>query len=88
MRERREETRPLSEIALEIQDKWRHLSYAAVTPVAAMCHLRHIDDRYGGSPARAVVLDFLGCSASWTGPAARRIKAELIGLLEDAPRQE
>ncbi len=82
MQERREESRPLSEIALEIQDKWRQLSYAAVTPVAAMRHLRHIDDRYGGNPARAVVRDFLGCSVSWRGPAARRIKAELVGLLE------
>ena len=56
---------------------------AAVTPVAAMHHLRHINDRYGGNPGRAVVRDFLGCSVAWTGPAARRIKAELIGLLED-----
>lgn len=87
MREQREESRPLSEIALEIQDKWRQLSYAAVTPVAAMRHLRHIDDRYAGHPARAVVRDFLGCSTSWTGPAARRIKAELVDLLEDARRE-
>ena len=86
MREQREEARPLSEIALEIQDKWRQLSYAAVTPVAAMRHLRHIDDRYAGHPGRAVVRDFLGCSTSWTGPAARRIKAELVDLLEDARR--
>jgi hypothetical protein len=87
MRERRQETRPLSEIAFEIQDKWRHLSLAAVTPVAAMCHLRHIDDRYGGHPGRAVVRDFLGCSASWTGPTARRIKAELVGLLDNSPQK-
>ena len=87
MRGQREETRPLSEIALEIQKEWRRLNYAAVTPVAAMHHLRHINDRYGGSPARAVVRDFLGCSASWTGPTARRIKAELVGLLEDARRE-
>jgi len=86
MREQRPETRPLSEIALEIQKEWRSLSFAAVTPVAAMHHLRHINDRYGGHPARAVVRDFLGCSASWRGPAARRIKAELVGLLEDPPR--
>ena len=87
MRGQREESRPLSEIAHEIQKEWRRLNYAAVTPVAAMHHLRHIDDRYGGNPARAVVRDFLGCSVSWTGPAARRIKAELVGLLED-PRRE
>ena len=86
MREQREEPRPLSEIALEIQKEWRRLNYAAVTPVAAMQHLRHIDDRYGGHPARAVVRDFLGCSVSWTGPAARRIKAELVDLLEDSRR--
>jgi hypothetical protein len=78
--------RPLSEIALEIQKEWRRLNYAAVTPVAAMHHLQHIDDRYGGNPARAVVRDFLGCSVAWTGPAARRIKAELFGLLETARR--
>jgi hypothetical protein len=51
-----------------------------------MHHLRHIDDRYGGHPARAVVRDFLGCSTSWRGPTARRIKAELVGLLGDRPR--
>jgi hypothetical protein len=51
-----------------------------------MRHLRHIDDRYAGHPGRAVVRDFLGCSTSWTGPAARRIKAELVDLLEDARR--
>ena len=85
MRER-EAPRPLSEIAFEIQKEWRRLNLAAVTPVAAMHHLRHIDDRYGGNPARAVVRDFLGCSVSWTGPAARRIKAELAGLLGDARR--
>jgi hypothetical protein len=87
MRGQRERPRPLSEIALEIQKEWRRLDYAAVTPVAAMHHLRHIDDRYGGHPARAVVRDFLGCSASWTGPTARRIKAELVGLLEDPHRE-
>jgi len=86
MREQRPETRPLSEIAHEIQKEWRSLSFAAVTPVAAMHHLRHIDDRYAGNPARAVVRDFLGCSTSWTGPTARRIKAELVGLLGDRPR--
>ena len=87
MRGQRERPRPLSEIALEIQKEWRRLDYAAVTPVAAMHHLRHIDDRYAGHPARAVVRDFLGCSSSWRGPAARRIKAELIGLLAST-RQE
>ena len=87
MRGQREEPRPLSEIALEIQKEWRRLDYAAVTPVAAMHHLRHIDDRYGGNPARAVVRDLLGCSVSWTGPAARRIKAELVGLLGDPQRK-
>jgi hypothetical protein len=87
MREDREGARPLGEIALEIQKEWRHLTYAAVTPVAAMHHLRHIDDRYGAHPARAVVRDFLGCSASWKGPTARRIKAELAGLLAP-PQQE
>jgi hypothetical protein len=86
MREQRHGPRPLSEIALEIQREWRQLNYAAVTPVAAMQHLRHIDDRYAGHPARAVVRDFLGCSVSWRGPAARRIKAELVGLLEDHQR--
>jgi hypothetical protein len=84
MREERLGARPLDEIALEIQKEWRHLTYAAVTPVAAMCHLRHIDDHYGARQGRAVVRDFLGCSASWKGPTARRIKAELAGLLAPA----
>jgi len=76
-------TRPLDEIAAEIQSQWRTLSFAAVGPVAAMRHLRDIDDAYGSRAGRAVVRDFLGSATSWRGPAARRIKAELKNLLDE-----
>lgn len=73
--------RPLREIALDVLMDWKNPVYSAVPYLHAMSELDSVSDMYGQDPASHVVNYFLGNAASWHGPVARRIKAELRAMV-------
>lgn len=75
-------SRPIYEIAREIQDNWEPVYFGAVPYLAAMHDLTSIKDAYGMDRAEQVVAYFLGNAHTWRGETARRIKAELKGMLK------
>ena len=74
-------TRPIYEIAHEIRKDWTKVNYAAVPYLRAMHTLGTVRDNYGADNADMIVRYFLANAGSWRGPVARRIKAELKGML-------
>lgn len=74
--------RPLNVIAREIVQLWGDkVNYAAKPYLQAMLALPNIDATYGYDTGRSVVLYFLSNAQTWRGPDAKRIKAELKGML-------
>jgi hypothetical protein len=73
--------RPLCEIARDIRRNWKNVWFGAVPYLQALGTLDSIDDRYGLDSAKSIVLYFLSNAATWRGPEARRIKAELKALV-------
>ena len=78
--------RPLSEIARDIRRNWASVNYAAVPYLNAMAQLDTMADRYYEDSAQSVVAYFLSNAATWRGEHAKRIKAELKGMLPKARR--
>jgi hypothetical protein len=74
--------RSLHAIAREIRQTWPKVNYAAVPYLDAMGSLDSISDSYGCDDAKSIVLYFLSNAATWRGPDAKRIKAELKGVLK------
>lgn len=75
--------RPLHTIAAEIRQKWTKVSPYAAPYLNAMGALVNVNNDYGADSGQSVVLYFLSNSAGWRGEDARRIKAELKGILRD-----
>jgi hypothetical protein len=81
------EPRTLAAIAKEIRATWLtkdgkpNVNYAAKPYLDAMEHLVTVNDTYGYDDGRYIVMYFLSNARSFTGPAARRIKAELKDML-------
>lgn len=75
-------TRRLYEIAYEIRADWKKPYFGAVPYLDAMSQLNTIDDSYYADDAKTVVLYFLANAQTWRGETARRIKAELKGLVK------
>jgi len=75
------QTRPLYRIAHEIYGDWTNVYFGAVPYLDAMSELDGIDEYYYLDSARSVVLYFLSNASTWRGETARRIKAELKGML-------
>lgn len=73
--------RPLRMIALDILMDWKNPVYSAVPYLHAMSELDGVGDMYGQDPASRVVNYFIGNAASWRGPVAKRIKAELRAMV-------
>ncbi len=73
--------RSLSIIAREIRRDWVKPYFGAVPYLSAMGSLDSIDDNYDFDTGRSVVIYFLSNATTWRGDAARRIKAELKGML-------
>lgn len=73
--------RALSEIAAEISATWPKVYFGAVPYLDAMRSLSSTADRYGQDRADDIVRYFLSNATTWRGPDARRIKAELKGML-------
>lgn len=55
--------------------------HGAVPYLDAMSGLNKITDNYGYDSADAIVRYFLSNATTWRGPDARRVKAELKGML-------
>lgn len=76
------QNRPLSNIAHDIKRDWKDVSYAARPYLYAMLELDSINDQYMFDSARSIVRYFLANAASWRGPVAKVIKAELKEALK------
>jgi len=74
--------RPLNAIAYEIRQSWKNVNYAAKPYLDAMGGLSSIEEMYYADSAESVVMYFLANANSWRGEDARRIKAELKGMLK------
>jgi hypothetical protein len=74
--------RPLHEIAREIDRDWDRMYGGAVPYVEAMRRMTTMNDRIGYDDAKDIVLRFLTNAHNWRGDVARRIKAELKGMLK------
>lgn len=70
-------TRKIKDIAKEIRSDWKNVNYAAKPYLEAMFSLNDITDMYFADTAKSCVLYFLANAATWKGPVAKRIKAEL-----------
>lgn len=70
-------TRPIHEIAGEIQQDWKNVHYAAKPYLAAMFQLTTPESTIGADNAKSVVIYFLSNARSWRGEKAKEIKKEL-----------
>jgi hypothetical protein len=76
------ENRPLYIIAAEIKRVWPNPYFGAVPYIDAMRSLDAVTDSYGYDEADDIVRYFLSNANTWRGEDARRIKAELKGMLK------
>lgn len=74
--------RELYTIAADIRKHWPNVYFGARPYLNAMGTLTTIKDRYGLDSAESVVQYFLANASTWRGEDARRIKAELKGMLK------
>ena len=74
--------RKLSEIAVEIRKTWAKPYFGAEPYIQAMYCLEDITDCYFMDSADSIVRYFLSNATTWRGEDARRIKAELKGMLK------
>lgn len=75
------EVRPLSVIAAEVRANWSKVYFGAVPYLDAMSELGSVNDAYGYDSGKSIVRYFLANASSWRGDVARRIKAELKGMV-------
>lgn len=74
-------SRPLFEIAAEIQADWSKVYFGAVPYLDAMHTLTSITDHYYLDTADLIVRYFLANANTWRGETARRVKTELKAML-------
>jgi hypothetical protein len=74
--------RTLHNIAGEVMDDWPNPYFGAVPYLNAMRHIEAVTDRFGEDDGETIVIYFLSNATTWRGETARRIKAELKGLLK------
>ena len=74
-------TRALWEIAVEIMREWHNPNPAAMPYIQAMRSLGTVEDSYGADSADTIVRYFLANAGTWRGETARRVKAELKGMI-------
>jgi hypothetical protein len=75
------EHRPLHLIARDIRTDWKKPYFGAVPYLEAMACLSSIHGAYYQDSAKSIVAYFLANAGTWRGDNARRIKAELKGLI-------
>lgn len=78
-------TRPISEIATDIYTHWPPVKarQKADPYLTVMRSLKTLEDKVGADDGKHIVLHFLGNAQGWTGPDARRIKAELRDMIDE-----
>ena len=74
--------RALSAIASEIRKDWEKPYFGAAPYLQAMSTLDDIKQPYGYDSGESIVRYFLSNATTWRGDTARRIKAELKGMLK------
>jgi hypothetical protein len=74
--------RTLSAIAREIRSDWKKVYFGAVPYLDALSTLGSVHSDYGCDSGESIVRYFLSNATTWKGEVARRIKAELKGLLK------
>lgn len=74
--------RTLAAIARDIATDWKTISPYAAPYLRAMMTLRSVSDNYYSDDGRSVILYFLSNAATWRGPTAKAIKAELKTMLK------
>jgi hypothetical protein len=74
-------SRPISVIAYDIRAAWPKVSPYAKPYLTALTCLDRITDKYYYDDATTVILYFLSNAASFRGPDAKALKAELKALL-------
>lgn len=75
------QTRPIKEIAQEIQKDWTSMPHwVKECYFSPLLEIDSIEDDYYADSAKSVVLYFLANATSWRGETARRIKKELKDL--------
>jgi hypothetical protein len=76
------QTRPLYEIARDIRNDWgAKVNFAAKPYLDAMTSLTSVNDNYGWDSGDTIVRYFLSNASTWRGETAKRIKAELKGMV-------
>lgn len=77
------DARPLHVIAEEIREVWTPRVHPHAAPyLDAMLCLNTVNDSYLADSGRSVVAYFLANAGSFRGEDARRIKAELKGMIK------
>jgi hypothetical protein len=76
------QARPICRIADEIRIHWPNPYFGADPYILAMLTFNTMNDYYGLDSARSIVNYFLANAKTWRGDHARRIKAELTGMLK------
>ncbi len=79
--------RPVYIIARDIRADWKRPYFGAVPYLDAMRDITTVNDTYGYDSARSIINYFLANAATWRGPVARTIKAELKRMLSDTAKQ-
>lgn len=75
-------TRLLRDIAAEIKADWKKPYFGAVPYLDAMGGLETMQDSFFLDSADSIVRYFLSNASTWRGETARRVKAELKGMLK------
>ena len=73
--------RPLWQIAEDINADWTKPYFGAVPYLNAFTCLSSVDDVYIAETGRELIPYFLSNTRGWKGETARKIKAELKGML-------
>lgn len=76
------EHRPIYEIAADISRNWPKPAYNALPYLGAMHMLVGKNSKYGYEDADGIIRYFLSNAATWKGPDAKRIKAELRAIVK------
>lgn len=73
--------RKISAIAYDIRRTWAKPYFAAVPYLEALSTLSTVNDMYICEDAKSIILYFLSNAATFRGPEAKALKAELKALL-------
>mgnify|MGYP001396166831 CR=1 FL=1 len=74
--------RSLCTIATEISRDWKNVQYSARPYLEALHALDNVSQSYHHDSGKSIVRYFLGNASTWRGPVAKRIKAELKGIVK------